>query len=118
MKNDLNEIQRAVEDIAKLSGKASTDNHLHQILSLSEQVRKQARGTSGKIRSVLGKAPQDSTDFTAFSQLGEQLKETLGEFTKHMAHEATSSSTKPLESEAPHPQGTAATAELVPWEGI
>uniref|UniRef100_A0A7S3FA61 t-SNARE coiled-coil homology domain-containing protein n=1 Tax=Haptolina ericina TaxID=156174 RepID=A0A7S3FA61_9EUKA len=100
VKKDLKEIQRAVDDIAKLSRKKGGD-HRQQVHSLLEQVRRRARGTAAKIRDALGQTDQGSADYGIFSKLSEQLKETLKEFQKYVevaqaSESAASSSTQPL----------------------
>jgi len=101
VQKDLKEIRRAVDDIAKLTRKKRDDRQQQQILSLSEQVRRRARGTSAKIRDALGQATQGSSDYAAFTKLSEQLKETLGEFKKHMEAQAPPAPAAPSTSVAP-----------------
>lgn len=101
VKKDLKEIQRAVDDIAKLSRKKRDERQQQQILSLSEQVRRRARGTSAKIRDALGQAGAGSADYASFSNLSEQLKETLGQFKKHMEAQAPAAPAAPTTSVAP-----------------
>jgi len=99
VQQDLKEIKKAVDSIAKLARKRDGRDTGPQVLNLSDQVRRKARATTAKIRDALSGTPEGSAEYGALANLGEQLKATLRDFQKNV--EAATAANEPPAPPAP-----------------
>lgn len=104
IKLDLKEIRLAVDSIARLSRKRGIRDNAPKVLQLSDQVRRQARSATGRIRDALSTTAEGSADHTSLTKLGEELKGVLCDFQKNVEVVSSSAETSSTASthQTPH----------------